>query len=199
MIKSLISVAVASLLGCGIANAADNASIEGKEKITRNGVNIFLDPNSPNKQKYLNGEFDKSLERMKKAYEANKNNKAVRGPAPPVTQVLVLNVCSTKYGGCEYIDDNQTETRYDHDGSFFMVETAVMGYGGSNTDMATFAGNQATLYDYAGIDMNGDNIIDGWQELWDISKPANTSGYFEYTARSMNAPGNSMSTGIQIK
>ncbi|WP_186302468.1 hypothetical protein, partial [Campylobacter coli] len=76
MVKHLISVAVASVLNCGIAFAADNASIEGKEKITRNGVSIYLEPNSPNKQKYLSGEFDKSLEAMKKAYEANKNNKA---------------------------------------------------------------------------------------------------------------------------
>ncbi|MCR2062228.1 hypothetical protein [Campylobacter helveticus] len=57
MVKCLIRVAVASVLSCGIVFAADKVSIDGKEKITRNSVNIFLEPNSANKQKYLNGEF----------------------------------------------------------------------------------------------------------------------------------------------
>ncbi|MED8713321.1 hypothetical protein RCL78_04480, partial [Escherichia coli] len=87
----------------------------------------------------------------------------------------------------------------DHGGNPFQVITSVKGYGGSTTDKASFAGNQASMIDIAGLDLNGDKIIDGWAELWDISKPANTSGNFEYTARSINAPGNSMSVGIQIR
>ncbi|PZT47419.1 DUF4879 domain-containing protein [Helicobacter valdiviensis] len=199
MVKSLISVAVASVLSCSIAFASDNASIEGKEKITRNGVSIYLEPNSANKQKYLSGEFDKSLETMKKAYEANKNNKAMRASAPPVTQVLVLDVCSTKYGGCEYIDDNQRETKYDHDGAMFQVRTGVVGYGGGSYDRAKFAGNEAVQLRSDGVDLSGDNIIDGWVDLYDISKPANSSGTFEFSARSINAPGNTVSTSIYIK
>ena len=50
-----------------------------------------------------------------------------------------------------------------------------------------------------GVDLTGDNIIDGWLDIWDISKPANSSGTFEFTSRSINAPGNSMSTSIQIR
>ena len=60
MTRKALSLALASVLSCGIALGADsNYTTEGKEKITRNGVNIFLEPNSPNKQKYLSGEFDK--------------------------------------------------------------------------------------------------------------------------------------------
>ncbi len=141
MVKHLISVAVASVLNCGIAFAADNASIEGKEKITRNGVSIYLEPNSPNKQKYLSGEFDKSLEAMKKAYEANKNNKAMRAPAPPVSEVQILEIQSTQ-GGYEYVF-GKTITNQDHGGSYFVVSTGVTGYGGGSYDRAKFAGNDA--------------------------------------------------------
>ena len=66
--KFLISVALASAFGSVALFGADY-STEGKEKITRNGVNVFLAPNSPNKQKYLGGEFDKALEEAKKAYK----------------------------------------------------------------------------------------------------------------------------------
>ena len=195
-----------SFLSSGVAFGADkiDESLKGKEKITRNGINIFLEPNSPNKQKYLNGEFDKSLEAMKKAYEANKNNKATRASAPLVTQTIILHVCSGKMKqdtgyDCEYINDNQTITGFDHGGNPFYVETGVIGYGGSQTDQATFAGNRATLMDYSGIDMDGDNIVDGWLELWDISKPANVSGRFIYTATSINNASVSMSSEIQIR
>lgn len=197
MVKSLISVAVASVLSCGIANASDNASIEGKEKITRNGVNIYLEPNSANKQKYLNGEFDKSLEAMKKAYEANKNNKAMRAPAPPVSEVQILEIESTQ-GGYEYVF-GKTITNQDHGGSYFVVSTGVTGYGGGSYDRAKFAGNDAVQLSSDGVDLTGDNIIDGWFDIWDISKPSNSSGTFEFTSRSINAPGNSMSTSIQIR
>ncbi|MCW1360687.1 DUF4879 domain-containing protein [Campylobacter sp. US33a] len=198
MVKHLISVALASVLSCGIANASDNASIEGKEKITRNGVNIYLEPNSPNKQKYLSGEFDKSLEAMKKAYEANKNNKAMRAPAPPVYYVAVLGVISQQ-GGREELKEGQTITNNDHGGDPFVVHTLVLGYGGGSYDKASFAGNQAVQLSSEGMDYTGDNIIDGWYDIWDISKPANSSGNFEFTSRSINAPGNSMSTSIQIR
>ncbi|EPA9305394.1 TPA: DUF4879 domain-containing protein [Campylobacter coli] len=198
MVKNLISVAVASVLSCSIAFAADNASIEGKEKITRNGVSIYLEPNSPEKQSILNGDFDKAIERMKKAYEANKNNKAMRAPAPPVTYADVVQVYSQQ-GGYEDLAEGQMVTRNDHGGDPFGAVTGVLGYGGSTTDSATFAGNQARYIKNQPIDVNGDNIIDGWWLWWDISKPANSSGQFVYTARSMNAPGNTMTATIQIK
>ncbi|WP_170999479.1 DUF4879 domain-containing protein [Campylobacter sp. MIT 12-5580] len=198
MVKCLINSAmVVSVLSCSIANASDNALIDNKEKITRNGVSIYLEPNSPNKQDYLNGKFDKSLELMKKAYKANKNNKTMRASAPPVTEVQILEVESTQ-GGYEYVL-GKSITDQDHGGSYFVVSTGVTGYGGGSYDRAKFAGNDAVQLSSDGIDLTGDNIIDGWLDIWDISKPANISGPFEFTSRSINAPGNSMSTRIQIR
>lgn len=188
-----------SLLSSGVAFGADkiDESLKGKEKITRNGINIFLEPNSSNKQKYLNGEFDKSLEAMKKAYEANKNNKATRASAPPVTEVQILEVVSTK-GGYEYVF-GKLITDQDHEGELFLVSTGVTGYGGNQYDRAKFAGNDAVQLSSEGIDLTGDNIVDGWLDIWDISQPANKSGIFEFTSSSINPPSNSMSTSIQIR
>lgn len=188
-----------SLLSSGVAFGADkiDESLKGKEKITRNGINIFLEPNSPNKQKYLNGEFDKSLEAMKKAYEANKNNKATRASAPPVTEVQILEVVSTK-GGYEYVF-GKLITDQDHEGELFLVSTGVTGYGGNQYDRAKFAGNDAVQLSSEGIDLTGDNIVDGWLDIWDISQPANKSRIFEFTSSSINPPSNSMSTSIQIR
>lgn len=51
--------------------------------------------------------FDKALEAMKKAYEANKNNnKAMKAPAPAVYYVAVLGVVSEQ-GGREELAENQ--------------------------------------------------------------------------------------------
>lgn len=105
---------------------------------------------------------------------------------------------STSYN-CEQIVDNQVRTGYDHDGNPFNVWTGVVGYGGNSYDRASFAGNQAVQLVSEGLDFDGDRVIDGWRDNWDISKPANTSGNFEFTSRSINAPGNSMSTSIQIQ
>lgn len=193
-----LSFALASILGCGIAFAADsNYTTEGQEKVTRNGVSIYLEPNSPHKQDYLDGKFDKALERMKKAYEANKNNKAMRASAPPVSLVDIVQVYSQQ-GGTEILSEGQTSTNINHGGNPFEVETGVVGYGGSSTDSATFAGNQAKYLKNDTIDIDNDNIIDGWWLWWDISKPANSSGEFIYTARSIN-PGPTMSASIYIK
>ncbi|WP_297580081.1 DUF4879 domain-containing protein [Helicobacter sp. UBA3407] len=196
--RKFLSLALASALSCGIAFGADNYTTEGKEKITRNGVNIFLEPNSPNKQKYLSGEFDKALEKMKKGYQENAKIQP-KASAPLVTQVLILDVCSGKYGGCEYINDNQTETAYDHDGVPFQVNTGVVGYGGHSYDRAKFAGNEAIQLDSEGVDLDGDNIVDGFIDYWDISKPKNTNGTFEFTATSINNAAVSKSTSIYIK
>lgn len=192
MTRKFLSLALASVLGCGIAFGENsNYTTEGKEKITRNG-----EVNSPLKEKIRNGEFDKSLERMKKAYEENKNNEATKAAAPPVSAVYILQVCSSDAGGCEYINEGQTSTNLNHGGSTFYVITGVRGYGGRNTDSATFAGNQATMIDCQGAANN--NVVYGWYEQWDISKPSNTNGTFTYTARSINV-GPTMSASIYIK
>lgn len=202
MTKRIFSLALASVLSCGIAFGAENYATEGKEKITRNGMNFYVEPNSPLKERILSGKLDKALERMKKAYEANKNNEATKVAAPPVSEVAIMSVCSQQQAGqlqngCEEIQDNQTSTNFNHGGNPFEVITGVIGYGGRSTDSATFAGNQATMIDCVSI-VGDNNIVIGWWEDWDISKSSNTNGTFTYTARSIN-PGPTMSASIYIK
>ena len=198
MFKISFSLALVSILGF---DALANDFIQGKDKIIRNNTTIYLDKTSKYKSSYESGILDKSIEAMKKAFFKNKMQ--TKGLAPDVSQVIILDVCSQQFKNytgydCEYILDNQTITGADHGGNPFFVITGVIGYGGSSTDSATYNGNQAVLLDIAGMDMNGDNIIDGWQEIWDISTPYNDSGRFVYTARSINS-GLSMSTWIQIQ
>ncbi|WP_297570490.1 hypothetical protein [Helicobacter sp. UBA3407] len=52
MTRKFLSLALASILSCGIAFGADsNYTTEGKEKITRNGLTLYVEANSPHKQK----------------------------------------------------------------------------------------------------------------------------------------------------
>lgn len=202
MAKRIFSFALTSVLSCGIAFGAENYTTEAKEKITRNGINFYVESNSLLKERIQSGELDKALERMKKAYEANKNNKDSKAAAPAVSEVAIVAVCSQQQAGqllngCEDILDNQTSTNFNHGGNPFYVVTGVIGYGGRSTDSATFAGNQATMTDCIGI-AGDDNIVFGWWEYWDITKPSNSNGDFVYTARSLNV-GPTMSTSLYIK
>lgn len=76
---------------------------------------------------------------------------------------------------------------------------ALIGYGGHSYDRAKFAGNEAIQLDSEGVDLDGDNIVDGFIDYWDISKPKNTNGTFEFTATSINNAAVSKSTSIYIK
>ena len=194
MASKAFSLVVAGFLSCSLAYA--NSLIEGKEKITRNGVSIYLEPNSAEKQRIINGEFDRTLEKMKKAFNAN--SKASKAPAPPVSCVTIEGIVSQK-GGKEVIVEGQTMTKYDHGGNPFSVVTRVIGYGGnSSVDTATFGGSKVNYINFEGLDFNGDKIIDGWLEEWDLSTAPNESGFFIYTSRSIN-PGPTLSTSIQIQ
>ena len=42
------------------------------------------------------------------------------------------------------------------------VWTGVEGYGGHSYDRAKFAGNEAIQLDSEGVDLDGDNIVDGF-------------------------------------
>ena len=52
--------------------------------------------------------------------------------------------------------------------------------------------------DYKGLDFDGDKIIDGWLEIWDLTSAPNERGMFIYTSKSIN-PGPTLSTSIQIQ
>ena len=198
MTRKFLSIALASVLGCGIALGADsNYTTEGKEKITRNGLTLYVEANSPNKQKYLSGEFDKALEKMKKGYQENAKMQS-KASAHLVTYVAVIGVESQE-GGLETLNPGQTETSLNHGGVPFLAYTYVEGYGGHSYDRAKFAGNEAVQLSSDGYDANGDNIVDGFIDTWDISKPKNTNGTFEFKATSINNAGVSKSTSIYIK
>ncbi|MEB2792171.1 hypothetical protein [Campylobacter upsaliensis] len=49
-----------------------------------------------------------------------------------------------------------------------------------------------------GLDFNGDKIIDGWLEIWDLTSTPNESGLFIYASRSINLSP-TLSTSIQIQ
>lgn len=194
MASKAFSLMVAGFLSCSLVYA--DFLTEGKEEITRNGVSIYLEPNSAEKQRIINGEFDKTLEKMKKAFNAN--SKASKAPAPPVSYVTIEGIVSQK-GGKEVIAEGQTTTKYDHGGNPFSVVTGVIGYGGnSSVDTATFGGSKVNYINFKGLDFNGDKIIDGWLEEWDLSTAPNESGLFIYTSRSIN-PDPTLSTSIQIQ
>lgn len=171
------------------------------ETITRSGVNVFVDRDSINKDRIKQGGMDKSLAQVRRIF--NNLNIKSSNSAPPVSRVMVLQVCSTKKlqttkEVCEDIPNNQLATQYDHEGDFFVVQTAVIGYGGKGYGSATFLGNEARLIETSGIDIDGDRRVDGYLELWDISELANDSGIFSYASRSINV-GPALNTTIFIK
>ena len=54
MFKKCVGFMLISLLSSGVAFGADkiDESLEGKEKLTSNGISIFLETNSPHNLKY---------------------------------------------------------------------------------------------------------------------------------------------------
>ena len=193
--KFFLTVALSAL--CLVfLNAKDVDPTEGREKISRAGLDIYVNPDSPFKEGYLSGKYDKSLAQIKELVE--KNKQAFKAPAPPVSLVGILRVTSEK-GGREDIIPGQTQTNRNHGGSFMDVATLVVGYGGTASDFASYGGPGFILNytDFMGIDEDKDSIIDGWAIVWNLSGKS-PGGQFLYTARSMN-PGPTMQTYINIR
>ena len=193
--KFFLTVALSAL--CLVfLNAKDVDPTEGREKISRAGVDIYVKPNSPLKEGYLSGKHDKSLAQIKELYEKNKQN--FKAPAPPVSLVGILRVTSEK-GGREDIIPGQTQTNRNHGGSFMEVATLVVGYGGTSSDFASYGGPGFILnYTYVEpVTITGSSVVIGWIIVWDLSGKS-PGGQFLYTARSMN-PGPTMQTYINIR
>ncbi len=157
------------------------------EQISRGGVNVYIDKNDPSKQRLLSGFFDAQLSQLKKIF--NDNPPQTRAVAPAVSSIHILYVCSAHFRqnsgiyDCEAADDKSSIS--EHGGKPFEVYTAVIGYGGGDADTASFAGNTATQISSVGLDFNGDNHIDGWLDLYDISGGA-SAGEFIFRANSVN-------------
>ena len=193
--KFFLTVALSAL--CLVfLNAKDVDPTEGKEKISRAGLDMYVNPDSPLKEGFLNGKYDKSLTQIKELFEKDKQNP--RAPAPPVSGVGIWLVASEK-GGEELIAPGQTQTNRNHGGSTMYVSTVVKGYGGISSDFASYGGPGFILNytDFMGIDEDKDSIIDGWAIVWNLSGKS-PGGQFLYTTRSMN-PGPTMQTYINIR
>lgn len=193
--KFFLTVALSAL--CLVfLNAKDVDPTEGKEKISRVGLDIYVNPDSPFKEGYLSGKYDKSLAQIKELYEKNKQN--TRASAPPVSNVGILLVASEK-GGEELIAPGQTQTNINHGGSTMYVVTFVLGYGGVASDFASYGG-PGFILNYTRVEpvtLTGSSVVIGWIIVWDLSGKS-PGGQFLYTARSIN-PGPTMQTYINIR
>lgn len=127
-------------------------------------------------------------------------------PAPQLTQVFVAYVGSTNCGW-EEIRSNQLATLCDHGGAQLLAITVEIGYG--HIPVARF--NSAVLpasANYATLpvcqNLNGQltdqctpgQVVVGFENGWDMS--GNQGGRFTYQNTSINAPFNTLSTGMNI-
>lgn len=129
MLKNVVvATLVAGILGVGSAISAVDLQdfTKGKEKITRNGVEFWIESNSPMKQDILNGKYDKVAQEFSK--EASENKKQTRATNPTLSKVHIYEVESSQ-GGLEEITYRQGTTQRDHGGSSFVVRTRVTGFG----------------------------------------------------------------------
>jgi hypothetical protein len=135
-------------------------------------------------------------------------NEALRGPAPPLTRVMVYAVGSTQYGGWEYMTTiGQQGTVGDHGGAQLRVVVQEIGHG--NVPLAYMAGSMlpdSANYQNDTICISGNYYVspcpvggiivghyryfnlDGWQD-----------NIFQYQNTSMNSPFNTLSTSIYIQ
>lgn len=129
MLKNVVvATLVAGILGVGSAALAADLQdfTKGKEKITRNGVEFWVELNSPMKQDILNGKYDKIAQEFSK--ETSENQKQTRATNPTLSKVHIFQVESSQ-GGLEDITYRQGTTQKDHGGSLFKVRTLVNGFG----------------------------------------------------------------------
>lgn len=189
--KFFLTVAISALC-LAFLNAKDLNPTEGREKISREGVDIYLRPNSPLKKDYLSGKYDDDLKAFKKEIEAIKakeknNDKEAKAPAPCVSGAVIadlrLNVSDNSIlESFNYKQYATTDSKYTGN---LVVRTRVAGYGGSG-DTATFMSKKLEIVDDAPLDANKDGIIDGFDIYWGIKNKSTLAGSFVYTARSLN-------------
>lgn len=145
------------------------------------------------KVEYPNAQFiDLTDEELQKQEEVNQG---IRASAPPLRSLEVYAAISTQHQSYEYFNPNELSSVYDHGGDELYVVTEELGYG--HIRYATFDGVNLSQYMKEHIDLNGDNIVDGWYIWWDAS--GNDNGQFTYQNTSTNFPGNTMFDSIFIK
>ena len=187
MLKNVVvATLVAGILGAGsIATAVDlQELIKGKEKVTRNGVDFWIESNSPIKKEVLNGEFDNVAQKLISETDKEKSQ-ARMSPANPLNKVHISEVTSSQ-GGTEKIAYRQGATKNDHGGSVFKVKTVISGFG-CIADTAQFNKRFVKRIDSILIVPSGSNIAAGCIDTRDLSGQFQ-NGNFIFTAK--NSSGN---------
>lgn len=162
---------IAGFLGLGFANDLQDL-IKGKEKITRNGIDFYIEPNSPMKQDILSGKYDNVAQDMVKSSDT----KQIRAANSPLSEVYIYEVESTQ-GGVEGITYRQGTTTKDHGGSKFLVRIRVTGFG-CVSDVAQF-NKQYVKQSTSSLLVRG-NIAYGCIDVRDLSGKG-SSGTFIFT------------------
>jgi hypothetical protein len=126
------------------------------------------------------------------------------GPAPPLTQVRVIDVMSTGYGFISYSDyfwdpvyPGAVATTQDHYGPYLFVAVLETGYAQPSSRQALFNGNNMTLVN--SIPQYGPYpYVTGWVQIYGYYGNW-TSGTFQYQATSMVVPIKTLSTRLYIR
>lgn len=119
------------------------------------------------------------------------------GPAPPLKSLVVIAVASPAYKGgkeWDYIPSNALTTTNDHGGDWIRVAVLETGYGQAQS--AVFSSTKMTLYQSDPVPATG--VATGFIRYYYLKKTF-TSGRFTNQATSINAPWNTISTGLNIK
>lgn len=151
------------------------------------------------KKEYPNARFidltDDEYEDLQKEHFQVNDSIGTMSSAPPLTYLEVYAARSSNYPTYEYFTENQMSSVYDHGGAEMYIVTAELGYGYQG--IAKMSGGTLPFVQNQAIDLNGDNIIDGWFKWWNAS--GYQSGTFSYQNHSINSPWNTMSDSIYIK
>ncbi len=125
----------------------------------------------------------------------------IESPAAPLTDYYTYFVAYNYDSSDETISNyeivtDEITTENDFNGTIY-VGTVEIGYG---TEYANFNGDNLSKYDIVLLDFDGDNIIDGFIDVWKIDNV--TSGKFSSNATSTNYNPNHTApfyTGINIQ
>lgn len=171
--RVVITTLVAGILCLsGVASDLQDFT-KGKEKITRNGIDFYIEPNSPMKQEILGGKYD---DVAKSIVETN-DTRQTRAVNPPLSEVYIYEVESTQ-GGIERLNYRQGTTTKDHGGSKFLVRVRVTGFG-CFSDVAQF-NKQAVKQSTSSFLVSG-NTAYGCIDVRDLSGKG-SSGSFVFTS-----------------
>lgn len=119
--------------------------------------------------------------------------------APALTSFYLYGIYSEKAGEelIEYSSSSvQVGSKLDHGGTWFQAITVEIGY--AKTRFAYFNGYQMTLTDTAAIDLDSDNIVDGYLCLWTYEGNEYETGTFTANSTSANSPWNTMSLRFNV-